>query len=490
MTPPTIPKHLIDELFKSTVNVFNAIKAIRMEQEKKQEFNDDKFLNYLIEKKEEFVKKQDFETASNWRLVERLYREYVKKNEGKQTGYFITLEEVVEKYIQSHSSPPTPQSNNDWEIAAFNAEGKILWKDQSGYYYDGMNRWEEKDLLEGDKIYAVRRLSDGLVVSMKDYIQFDFVGRVVQGVIHHFTYCNGIIDVYLCNDISTCYRINSITGQPPGIGDKIHNLSKSKQKNEYYSKRPPLGIMPEWRWKELRWEELCEAMLRYKKENKEVPPEWVSERDELAKVIRRRNQEKIEQDNKYYRISDLISRIFYYGNFKAETQSEKELEKLLTEVGLWPTTEDDILKRNKNMGNFVTDSKKSDETFDKLRNATGDYSWEEKVEQNKERIEVSNLEVLKSTPHGYSFDTSKAIPKEKYETVIAAIQAMLNDETLSEVTKILYEEEINKARKDAFNAARATKVGETSVLSPEEEFRTPLYYTLDDYLKSLTSSSK
>lgn len=47
----------------------------------------------------------------------------------------------------------------------------------------------------------------------------------------------------------------------------------------------------------------------------------------------------------YKEIADLISRIFHYGNFKAETSYERLLEKKLTDVGLWPTSEDEIINR-------------------------------------------------------------------------------------------------------------------------------------------------
>lgn len=50
-------------------------------------------------------------------------------------------------------------------------------------------------------------------------------------------------------------------------------------------------------------------------------------------------------------IADITSRIFYYGNFKIETPSEKTLAGLLNDRGLFPTTEDHILKR-KNLDNF------------------------------------------------------------------------------------------------------------------------------------------
>lgn len=47
----------------------------------------------------------------------------------------------------------------------------------------------------------------------------------------------------------------------------------------------------------------------------------------------------------YKEIAELVSSIFFYGNFKVETPAEAELEKKLNEVGLWPTTEDEIIKR-------------------------------------------------------------------------------------------------------------------------------------------------
>lgn len=51
-------------------------------------------------------------------------------------------------------------------------------------------------------------------------------------------------------------------------------------------------------------------------------------------------------NEKYKQIATLISSIFYYGNFKAETPNERELERLLREVNLWPTTEELIIQRS------------------------------------------------------------------------------------------------------------------------------------------------
>jgi hypothetical protein len=51
----------------------------------------------------------------------------------------------------------------------------------------------------------------------------------------------------------------------------------------------------------------------------------------------------------YKKIAELISAIFFYGNFKVETQAEADLEKRLIDIGLWPTSEYEIIKRQKSI---------------------------------------------------------------------------------------------------------------------------------------------
>lgn len=46
------------------------------------------------------------------------------------------------------------------------------------------------------------------------------------------------------------------------------------------------------------------------------------------------------------RALDLVCAIFYYGSFKAETPNEKELEKILIELGRWPTSEGVCIKNS------------------------------------------------------------------------------------------------------------------------------------------------
>ena len=41
--------------------------------------------------------------------------------------------------------------------------------------------------------------------------------------------------------------------------------------------RPPIGLMPRWRWMELRLKEVEGAIARYEAANKAVPEEWRNE---------------------------------------------------------------------------------------------------------------------------------------------------------------------------------------------------------------------
>jgi len=68
--------------------------------------------------------------------------------------------------------------------------------------------------------------------------------------------------------------------------------------------------------------------------------------DKLLQQFKASHQPKEDKQSKLEKIADIISRIYYYGKFKAETVNERMLEDLLTQVGYWPTNENEILKRN------------------------------------------------------------------------------------------------------------------------------------------------
>ncbi len=41
----------------------------------------------------------------------------------------------------------------------------------------------------------------------------------------------------------------------------------------------------------------------------------------------------------------LLSSIYFYGGFVAESVNERRLEKIMNELGLWPTTEQEVVDR-------------------------------------------------------------------------------------------------------------------------------------------------
>lgn len=53
----------------------------------------------------------------------------------------------------------------------------------------------------------------------------------------------------------------------------------------------------------------------------------------------------MERIEKLEAVADIISRIFHYGSFEIETPNERILAGLLNDLGYFPTTEEDIIKR-------------------------------------------------------------------------------------------------------------------------------------------------
>jgi hypothetical protein len=57
--------------------------------------------------------------------------------------------------------------------------------------------------------------------------------------------------------------------------------------------RPPIGLMPEWRHKELRLKEIKEAIERYLRENQQpIPLSWIAEQYEIEGWLENRKEEK------------------------------------------------------------------------------------------------------------------------------------------------------------------------------------------------------
>lgn len=114
---------------------------------------DEGFLNYLVSQKEDAVKRHDFETASEWRVVERLYRNNLKiKLVEKPKGAFISLNDVVENYLKSEQSLNTSlheriEVGNVW-FEDYRSNGGGLWGFDTNKNFDPEKLPLIKDCIE------------------------------------------------------------------------------------------------------------------------------------------------------------------------------------------------------------------------------------------------------------------------------------------------------------------------------------------------------
>lgn len=58
--------------------------------------------------------------------------------------------------------------------------------------------------------------------------------------------------------------------------------------------RPPLGVMPKWRWLELRQRELVKAVQRFRDDGAKVPTKWIMEWHWIAGLLDARKGERNE----------------------------------------------------------------------------------------------------------------------------------------------------------------------------------------------------
>jgi hypothetical protein len=106
-------------------------------------------------------------------------------------------------------------------------------------------------------IRSVRRLSDGLIFSIGDTVLTEFwqtqiiTGFLIQGdeMVVEFETCR--------NPLTT--------------------LKKAPIPEQKAETKPPLGIMPEWLWKEKRLQDIRDAIERYLEVNQPIPVNWIAE---------------------------------------------------------------------------------------------------------------------------------------------------------------------------------------------------------------------
>jgi len=145
-----------------------------------------------------------------------------------------------------------------------------------GTYETGLNgkvyqETEERIIAGLGEIKTIRRISDNEVFSIGDEICFDGFGELQNAPIEKFR-----IDYFSPNEISAYHSAY-------GLG--LNRLRKHIEK-------PPLGLMPEWIWKERRVKEIDEAIKRYSAAKKAVPISWVAEHQLLKMWLKNRDEDK------------------------------------------------------------------------------------------------------------------------------------------------------------------------------------------------------
>jgi hypothetical protein len=68
-------------------------------------------------------------------------------------------------------------------------------------------------------------------------------------------------------------------------------LSGSQQRAVYAAEeKPPLGVYPRWLAEEKRYSDILDAIVRYRKGQYIIPPEWLEEAGEIARRIQERKR--------------------------------------------------------------------------------------------------------------------------------------------------------------------------------------------------------
>lgn len=180
-----------------------------------------------------------------------------------------------EAFKASHSSVG---EGRDWEIFELKDGTEFSALVDGDYWLKKQAvKITAKGISDAGMIKSVRRLSDGEVFSVGELI------GVSQMTLVRFEIIKGGLYAYCAP-----------AGKLP-----IFELKKAPIPEEKPSVKPPIGIMPEWLWKEKRLQDLQAAIKRYLLESQEpIPLNWIAEEYSLREWIENRNEEKRTQGGK------------------------------------------------------------------------------------------------------------------------------------------------------------------------------------------------
>lgn len=105
-------------------------------------------------------------------------------------------------------------------------------------------------------------------------------------VLHGSLYlCNGMKEGSLLLDMYEGYNFPPNNYRKATVEEIINHFTKKEEVKEPEVEQPQIGIMPRWRWLELRAIELQSAISRRIESNLIVPSEWMDEETEISKEL-------------------------------------------------------------------------------------------------------------------------------------------------------------------------------------------------------------
>jgi len=292
-------------------------------------------------------------STDNFKWTDELVREFANFYKSKQGVDYTTWGKCIMDSFKKSKSPSTNLSDGkDWEIVSFKVknvgygfDGQILPK-VDGYFGIKELHVTEEELLKSKIHYinSVRRLSDNAVfthlerdgdgnlitgfsvVDNKMRVELDY-GSVYKNIIYLTEPTNvklptnpipdtpvkEKIQVDLADgfnnaaDFTWVAHLYATTGIPknkfPAIKQAIEKVlneedeyapAKPAALNEDTVVKPPLGVVPEFIWKEQRFNDLDAAIKRYSEAKKPVPISWISEHCSIQQWIKNREEEKTD----------------------------------------------------------------------------------------------------------------------------------------------------------------------------------------------------
>lgn len=240
------------------------------------------------------------------------YRGNLKDDHGRiifeisECGRYIVEEYRGEEKVLPRTESPSTQSSRDWEIVEL-WNGKGVWFHEGGPGEDWTKLLKDPTL----QISQVRRLSDGEIFTIGDEI--NVTGKGVKIRAFEISATGRNIEVQFDYGNSLHYQWLYQIQKSPSPSTSIPE-----------DKKPPLGIMPEWRWKELRLQDVQGAIDRYLEVDKPIPTDFIEEKYQLQTWLNKRKQSPpIPQDGKLT-VPEYIAKGMRESNLCKENEQKTE----------------------------------------------------------------------------------------------------------------------------------------------------------------------